>query len=116
MVIGRKAIRETLTNLKGSCILVLEHWNASSKFRVEILSKLSEFKKRGASIHRELVKVISESTTEASMVLMTFGNYVQALESYVSELDETFDKLLKNAEEKAKKEAEKQPKIPNPYK
>jgi len=115
MSIGRKAIRETIGNLKQSYFLVIYHWSKLSELNRKHLSKLLEFREKNVSITNELLHMIADQNSQVSMLLLTLGDYIKALESYVSELDDTFDKLLKNAEEKAKKEAEKQPKIPNPY-
>ena len=108
MSLERESIRRTLKNLKRNVVTDVDYWLKTAKQGLEYVSKQI---KEGKS-EEPLVTVISHYAETGNMMLRSLKDYVDALESYISELDQTFDELLQEAEKQAKEEAEKQPKIP----
>jgi len=104
--IGRKSIRKTLEKLKThsttKATFFLEH---QSKPFENILSRRLKDTKDLAFFLTTLD--IHNSAVDLIRLLMV---YIEALESYLSELDETFDKLLEGARKEAEKQLKEMPK------
>jgi len=112
MSVGRKAIRETIRNLKATVILVVDSHKKSWVLDTKLMSRLFDLKNQDINVINGLVQIITNRSGRDILLLSNIVNYVQALELYLSELDETFDKLLQEAKKEAEEEAKKTPQIP----
>jgi len=108
--LGRKSIQKTLKNLKRNVVMDVSSWIKLTEINIEFISK-PKTKEEDA----RLDNTIYQYTDAGLKMLRSFSDYVDALENYVSELDQTFDALLQEARKEAKEEAEKQPKVPKNF-
>lgn len=117
--LGREAMRKTLENLKVDTTLHLALLDNKNQQLQDTLLKIVEILDKGtdrasSTIGLIMLQRVTDYSTISSLVLGSLVNYILALEAYTSDLDSTFDELLKVAKEKAeakvKEEAGKRPK------
>lgn len=115
--IGRKTVKKTLESLKAYISL------KSDLFRVEercFYGILEEVKREidAKDRNKRDVDFLSAVLNYANVVndlVRSMQLYIEALETYISELDETFDNLLEDAKKMAEQRIQETPRDKPPF-
>lgn len=111
--IGRKSIKEALKSLKVLVDLKRGIFLDSHQHFRKLMTKFFEIAKDDPM---KLVTLQAHTYASDSMDLVqTEWAYIASLESYLSELDETFDKILEAAKKEAEKQIKEMPKEKPPF-
>lgn len=110
--IGRKSIKSTIQRLKAH----LDYKrNQFTDYKDEILIRRTKIVEKDESVEktrtlRELIRSVHAFRGDTFDLLVVYNIYVGVLESYLSELDETFDKILEEARKMAEQQIKEMPK------
>lgn len=116
--IGRKSIRETIGKLKVNLVCELttfleydrQKYKLALDFARKVIEKMVDTEDKKGRMLLEALTDISEYDSEIVDLMRAYNLYVEPLESYLSELDETFDKILEEARKMAEEQIKKRPK------
>ncbi len=97
--IGRKSIKKTLESLKAYVNLKSDLFKIEEKCFYKMLEDIKKNIDAEEGNRREIdfLSTVLDYSNSVSDLIRTLLLYVEALESYISELDETFDNLLEDA-------------------
>lgn len=105
--IGRKSIKEALKELKVLADCKLKLYKMRAKWFLEDLAGWRD-NLRDQEDRLQALKVLGYCD-DANDVIQVFEIYVKTLESYLSELDETFDKIFEEAKKMAEEQVKRMP-------
>lgn len=115
--IGRRTVKKTLESLKAYVNL------KSDLFKVEercFYGMLEEIKKEIDSRDEnkknvDFLSAVLNYVSVADDLIKSMQLYIEALEAYISELDETFDNLLEDARKISEQRAQENPRDKLPF-
>jgi len=115
--IGRKSIKKTLESLKAYVNLKSDLFKVEEKCFYEMLEEIkreidAEDKDKRAV---DFLSTVLDYSNSVSDLIRTLLLYIEALESYISELDETFDNLLEDAKRAAEQQMQEIPRDKPPF-
>jgi len=104
--IGRKSIKKTLESLKAYVSLKSDLFRVEEKCLYKMIEDLKREMDSEDKDRREIdfLSVILDYSNSVSDLIRALLLYIEALESYISELDETFDSLLEDARKAAEQQ------------
>ena len=116
--IGRKSIRRVIRDLKANLVFEAniflqyeqEKYKSAINLAQTVAGKMENTKDKKGSILRHALIQIGDYNGRVFGMIRAYGLYVNALESYLSELDATFDELLERARKEAEKKINERPK------
>lgn len=115
--IGRKSIKKTLESLKAYVNLKSDLFKVEEKCFYEMLEEIKreiDSEEKSESEINFLSTVIDYSNSVSDLI-RTLLLYIEALEAYISELDETFDSLLEDAKRAAEQQMQEIPRDKPPF-
>lgn len=109
--IGRKSIRKTLESLKAYVSLKSDLFKIEERCFLEMLEDLKRKMDSEDNERRDVdfLSAILDYSNSVSDLIRALLLYIEALESYISELDETFDSLLGDARRAAEQQMQEIP-------
>ncbi len=113
--IGRKSVRKTLENLKTYVSLKSDLSKMEEKLFYKVLDDFRKNIDLKDKRHIDFLSVVIDYSNSISDLTRTLALYIEALESYISELDETFDNLLEDARKMAEQQIQEMPKDKPPF-
>ena len=111
--IGRRSIKEALKSLKVLVDLKRDIFLDSHQHFRKLMVKFFEIAK-DESIKLVALQAHTYASDSMDLVQMEWA-YITSLESYLTELDKTFDKILEAARKEAEKKIKEMPKEKPPF-
>ena len=115
--IGRKSIKKTLESLKAYVNLKSDLFKVEEKCFYKMLEELKKEmdSKNKSKTDIDFLSTVLDYSNSVNDLIGVLLLYIEALESYISELDETFDSLLEDAKKAAEQHMREIPRDKLPF-